>query len=411
LVANLLVPSYVEEEARNMTDSALAQALGKLGGPPASFDGWERLGFVRNPYPTKSSPIWDVFHNQAAVRDRFYSDLVEFIKPPNPTTTLFFTGGNRVGKTHFMEHHRRVLPGELEAHGIVLPVAVVSAEFAGFERFFFDIVDQLSDSLQSQTGSPLFEEPMEDPSGLAPGDFRRAMERFAQAPGQEKDEVRSLLTGWVRGQRLRQTQRGQLSVFGLVDSPSQVQNTFGGLIAYLKHRSFGNARDGDVRTCPGVLIFVDEFELVWRQRRDRRDQFLQGLRAIIDECAGGGLFLCVGMATGIGPEVTDVGGDYPALFARLKGDRDIPALVEIESAVVGIEYARAFEEFGRAAFSATHQSSRSTVPALPLLADREIDRLFREMVGAALGATVTQADFFDRLHLEADERRKTTARR
>jgi hypothetical protein len=293
----------------------------------------------------------------------------------------------------------------------VLPVAVVSAEFAGFERLFFDIVDQISDSIQSQTGSPLFDGPMDATDALAPGDFRRAMERFAEAAssGGDSNEVRSLLTGWVRGQRLRQTQRSSLSVFGLVDSPSQVQNTFGGLVAYLKQRRFGDD-SGNARTCPGVLIFVDEFELVWRQRRDRRDQFLQGLRALIDECANGGLFLCVGMATGIGPEVADVGGDYPALFARLKGDRDVPALVEIESAVVGIEYAREFERFGREMYERVHRGVKS-LPPLPLLAEREIDRLFREMVGGSLGATVTQADFFDRLHIEAEERRRSAAKR
>jgi hypothetical protein len=387
-----------------MSESKLAQALDRLGTPSTTYDGWARHGFRRNPYPTKASPIWDVFHNQASVRDRFYADLVEFLRSPNPTTTLFFTGGNRVGKTHFMEHHRRVLPNELEAHDVVLPVVVVSAEFANFEQLYFDIVDQVADSVHSQTGMALFDSPMTQPEDLSPGDFRRALEKLGRATGAQADALRVLLTGWVRGERLRQTQRRELGVYGLVDSPSQVQNTFGGLVHYLRSRTFGK---GTVdRRCPGILVFVDEFELVWRQRRDRRDQFLQGLRALVDECAKGGLFLCVGMATGLGTEVTDVEGDYPALFARLRGDRDIPALVEIESSLVGIEYARAFEEHGRRDFISVSNVSGSGLPTSALFSDREIDAFFRQMLGSALGATVTQADFFDRLHIEAEEKRK-----
>ena len=387
-----------------MTESKLAKALDKLGTPAATKEGWERLGFLRNPYPTRSSPIWDVFHNQAIVRDRFYSDLLEVLKEPHPTTTLFFSGGNRVGKTHFMEHHRRALPKELETRGLVLPIAVVSAEFANFERFYFDTIDQLSDSLHQQTGASLIGAPIENSTVLAPGDFRRAMEKYSAARGDDREALHALLASWVRGERHRQTQRNQLGVVGLLDSPSQVQNTFGGLIRYLLSRRFDGPSGQQTKRCAGVLIFVDEFELVWRQRRDRRDQFLQGLRALIDVCVGG-LFLVVGMATGIGPKVGDLEGDYPALFARLKGDRDIPALVEIESAVVGIEYVRAFEESGRADFSAKHPN-RKGLPSSVIFADREIDRMFRDMLGEARGATVTQADFFDRLHLAAEERRK-----
>jgi hypothetical protein len=387
-----------------MNESTLAKALHKLGTPASTREGWERLGFLRNPFPTRSSPIWDVFHNQATVRDRFYSDLVAFLKEPHPNTTLFFSGGNRVGKTHFMEHHRRAVPRELDAYGLVLPIAVVSAEFANFERFYFDMIDQLSDSLHQQTGESLIGEPMADPSALPPGDFRRAMEVYGAADTSEREALRMLLGTWIRGERHRQTQRRQLGVVGLVDSPSQVQNTFGGLVRYLRSRPFGGPSGQTSKRCAGVLVFVDEFELVWRQRRDRRDQFLQGLRALIDECAMGGLFFVVGMATGVGPEVGNLEGEYPALFARLKGDRDVPALVEIESAVVGIEYVRAFEEFGRNEFLARHPDRRKIVSPSQIFTDRDIDRMFRDMLGGASGATVTQADFFDRLHLAAEER-------
>ena len=392
-----------------MTESKLVEALDRLGSPSSAPDGWPRLGFLRNPFPTKSSPIWNVFHNQAAVRDRFYADLVEFLKAPNPTTTLFITGGNRVGKTHFMEHHRRALPALLESRGTVLPTAVVSAEFANFERLYLDIVDQIAECVHLQTGSTLFHQPAIQVSNLPPGDFRRALEQLEQAIGDDRDRVRTLLAGWVRGERLRLTQRRELGVIGLLDSPSQIQNTFGGLVRYLRSCAFDQGSSGASRTCPGVLVFVDEFELVWRHRRDRRDQFLQSLRALVDECAEGGLFLCVGMATGLGPDVADLEGDYPALFARMKGDREIPALLEIESSLVGIEYAREFERYGRQEFLAAGQRSSANLPSSELFNQREIDAYFREMVGSAHGATVTQADFFDRLHLEAEVRRKQIA--
>jgi P-loop Domain of unknown function (DUF2791) len=388
-----------------MNESTLAKALHKLGAPASTKGGWERLGFLRNPFPTRSSPIWDVFHNQATVRDRFYSDLLAFLEEKHPTTTLFFSGGNRIGKTHFMEHHRRAVPRALDAYGLVLPIAVVSAEFANFERFYFDMIDQLSDSLHQQTGESLIGEPMTDPSRLSPGDFRRAMEAYGDAvDASEREALRMLLASWIRGERHRQTQRRQLGVVGLVDSPSQVQNTFGGLVGYLRSRSFGGPSGQPSKHCAGVLVFVDEFELVWRQRRDRRDQFLQGLRALIDECAMGGLFFVIGMATGVGPEVGNLEGEYPALFARLKGDRDVPALVEIESAVVGIEYARAFEDFGRNEFLARHPARSKDFSSSQIFTDRDIDRMFRDMLGGAPGATVTQADFFDRLHLAAEAR-------
>lgn len=382
-------------------DAKLAQMLDTIGVPSPNDDGWGRLGFLRNPYPTKSSPLFDVFHNQASVRDRFYADLVEFLKPPHPTTTLLFTGGNRVGKTHFMEHHRLELVRLLGVRRTILPIAVSRAESANLAHFYFDVVDQLAESLRLQTGYDLFEALPDRFDALKPSDLKRALETLSASS--DRGTTRGLLHSWVRGERLRLTQRKELGVFGLVDSPSQIQSTFSGIVRYLQDCNW--AEDGIPRQCPGVLVFVDEFELIWRQRRDRRDQFLQGLRALVDECAGGGLFLCVGMATGIGPEVWNLEGEYPAFYARLKGTRDIPALVEIESGVVGIEYARAFEDYGRKAYLAQNQTGHELPPA-SLFSDREIDAFFRELVGSARGATVTQADFFDKLHLEAENRRR-----
>src|SRR5260370_31833203 len=89
--------------------------------------GWRQFGFLHNPYPSRSHPIWDVFHNQAEVRQRFYADLGEFLRESS-TVTLFFTGGNRVGKTHFMEYHRKELTAKLAEREIVIPIAVLSSQ-------------------------------------------------------------------------------------------------------------------------------------------------------------------------------------------------------------------------------------------------------------------------------------------
>lgn len=384
-----------------MAATSLDQVFANFDTASKGRSGWEPLGFLRNPFPTKSAPNWDVFHNQAEVRDRFYGDLGEFLRPPHATQTLLFVGGNRVGKTHFMEHHRQALPARLDRANLVLPIAVVSAESASLEDLFFRIVDQTVDSLRFQTGNGLFDMPARVDT-VHPGDLRRALERLEQQPNDARREFQSLLSSWVRGDRLRLAQRRELGVSGLVDTPSQVVNTFGGLVRYLRGCAFG---DAGIRSCPGLLVFVDEFELAWQKRRDRRDQFFQGLRALVDECAEDGLFLCIGMATGLGPEVRHLEGEYPALYGRLKGNREIPALVEIESAVVGIEYARAFERHGRDTFLAAQVDAKK-LPEPELLTDREIDGLFRNIVGPAPGASVAQADFFDQLHVEAEAKRQ-----
>src|SRR5260370_40083572 len=107
----------------------------RLGGLPGGGNsgnqgpgGWvAQIGFLHNPYPSRSHPIWDVFHNQAEVRQRFYADLGEFLRESS-TVTLFFTGGNRVGKTHFMEYHRKELTAKLAEREIVIPIAVLSSQ-------------------------------------------------------------------------------------------------------------------------------------------------------------------------------------------------------------------------------------------------------------------------------------------
>lgn len=368
-----------------------------LGVQPQSAVSWRRYGLLENPFPSRSHPVWDVFHNQTQVRQRFYSDLGEFVRS-GVTTTLFFTGGNRIGKTHFCEHHRLMLPGEFSKRRILVPIAMVSAESCRFFELYRPIIDQFDESLRLQTGHTLFPMSWQEQLGeiaddLPPGDFRQAIRTLSAASEADFTSVHALLMQWIRGERIRLSQRKELGVGSVIDSLGHALNVLNGLTEMLRRLD-----TAEPTRCPGVILFVDEFELVWTHRRDQRDRFLQSLRALVDACPMG-LFLCVAMATGTNyGRVEDVETEYPALFARLKGARDIPALVEVNGAVGAEEYAQAFLDNGRRKAA---QQGIST--GQELFTQTEIREFFIEVAGGS-GATVSQGDFFDKLHVEAEAR-------
>src|ERR1700720_592352 len=365
---------------------------------------WHQFGFLRNPFPSRSHPIWDLFYNQTAVKRQFSADILEFVRESN-TVTLFFTGGNRVGKTHFMEYHKRELTAKFHDRQIVIPVAVVSAQSSDFRNLDGQIIEQIDESLRLQTGRRLFEGPIhasvaDHLSSLPAGDFRRAVESAAVSA---TEEGRLLLRRWLRGERIRAPQRSALGVMAWVDSQSQMLAVFEGLVTYLLLPEESGATaaplsQGPRRAeCLGVLVFLDEFELVWKARRDRRDQFLQALRALIDGCPKG-LFLCVGMATGLYVEMEEVEASYPALFARLKGSREIPGLIQIAFVTEAIGYAREFERHAREEFN---RQAREPGRIEELFSDQDIESIFRDLAGTG---SVSQGDFFDGLHTEAERR-------
>lgn len=377
-------------------DSILDAALGSQS---EREQPWRRFGLLQNPFPSRAHPIWDVLFNQEEVRQRFLSELGEFLQQHH-TVTLFFTGGNRVGKTHFMEHHRRVLPTKLQPRGVAMPIVLVSAQPCDFVRLYQQMVDQVDESLRVQTGAGVFQDPLpraiaDRLQGLPPGDFRRAVEAFAQA-GQRHELISVLLRQWLRGERLRSTQRRELGVSDNLDGVAQVLNAVEAFIKYL--RLWDGSAEAGLFRCPGILCFMDELELIWQYRRDRRDQFLQTLRAFVDSCAQGGLFLCAGMATGGGgPTLAELERTYPALFQRLKGARSVPTLVQVGGVVEALGYAKAFLDHGR------ELARRRDVkePRVPLLTDTEIEELFRQVV---FMGSVSQGDFFDQLHNAAERK-------
>jgi bacteriophage exclusion system BrxC/D-like protein len=204
-----------------------------------------------------------------------------------------------------------------------------------------------------------------------------------------------LLRRWLRGERIRAPHRSQLGVSSPIESPSQMLNALEGLLKFL--RLPDTAETSEQAKCRGLLFFLDEFELIWKARRDRRDQFLQALRALIDSSPWG-LFLCVGMATGIHVEMEEVEASYPALFARLKGSRGIPALVQIGFVTEAIGYARAFERHARSKYA---QAFGNSGLQEDIFTDHDIESFFTDLAGRG---SVSQGDFFDRLHTEAERR-------
>jgi hypothetical protein len=366
----------------------IAKAAGRSDAP-----NWGALGFLRNPFPSRAHPNWKVFHNQASVRDRFDADLDLFLRERR-TETMFFTGGNRVGKTHFMQYHRQLLTDGFIDAGVVAPIALASVESCDFAILYRRLIEDIEESLRHQTGSGLFETipPVTTLNKLPPGDLRSGL--LAVAADTSGDETKKvLLRRWIRGERIRQPERRQIDVTCILDSQAQMLSAFGSLVAYFL------MQQSDAQRWPGVIVFLDEFELIWTVRRDRRDQFLQALRALVDACAHGGLFLCIGMATGIGPDVQQVEASYPALYARVTGAREIPALVQIGGVVEALEYVTAFEAHGRKEF--TQKSPKAQVPPAPLISQREVEQLFREVGG---GGSVAQGEFFDKVHLYAEQK-------
>lgn len=377
-----------------MTRSSLFDQY--LDPPARAQKAWHAYGLVGNPFPARAHPIWDVLHNQKLVVERFYRDLADFCREGN-TTTMFFTGGNRVGKTHFCQYHRRVLPQEVRKRDQILPVIMLSAQSCDFTELYRELIDQLDDGIRRQTGAGLFEDQElleeQDLSVLPPGDFHLAVTRLVQArDDRARQAIRLALRRWLRAERILPGLRRTLGVASVIESLAHQLNALEALMKLYCRVMPDQQTPGR----PGIVVFLDEFELIWTHRRDRRDRFLQAIRAFLDACPKG-VFLCVAMTTGLGHEVEDLEGAYPALFARLKGARQIPALVEIVGPSEAEEYANAFLEF------ATEQAGREGIkPGKPLFTSVDIRKMFIEVAGG--GGTASQGDFFDQLHTAAERR-------
>ncbi|MBI5514460.1 MAG: DUF2791 family P-loop domain-containing protein [Deltaproteobacteria bacterium] len=363
---------------------------------------WEPFHLLRNPFPSRAQPVWDVFYNQEDARRAFNEDLRDFLLPrPDAhgghNQTLLLAGGNRVGKTHFMQHHRRVLERVLPPRQVLLPMAIVSTEGADTQRFVEQAIAQWIDSVARQSGGSLFDASLVtavDASDLPSGDVRRIAQAIQQAPAAQQPEIAELARRWATGERLRVGDRRKLDVHSNVEDASTALDALAGLVR-LQVLADGV---GKVRR-PGLLLFLDEFEVVFTARRDRRDLFFVVLRELIDACGEGGLFLCVGMTTGQ-VEVRRLEIEYPALYARLKGSRELPQLSQVKDTLDARGYVHAFIEHGQRAFVATRSGRKLKTPAA-LLGDDEIRDVF-ESIGQ--GRPIAQGDFFDGVRRAADDK-------
>lgn len=106
--------------------------------------------------------------------------------------------------------------------------------------------------------------------------------------------------------------------------------------------------------------------------------------------------MAVGTGYQYGPD--DIEREYPAFFSRLKGARDVPALVQIPGVVEAQDYANAFIEFGRA-----KARTLGIEPVEELFTKAEIAAMFME-VSVGRGGSAPQGEFFDNLHNNAEAR-------
>lgn len=262
-----------------------------LGGPTRQTtpsESWGRYGLLRNPFPARAYPIWDVLHNQEQVKTRFLEELGQFVQS-GETTTLFFTGGNRVGKTHSMHHYQQQLPSALAPRGLIVPIIIASAQSGDFRELYIQIIERIDDSIERQTQRGLFQthedhrstQQIESARKILPrGDFREAVVAYLSAKTDSRSHISDLLRRWLRTERLRAPQRAMLHARENIDSLGAMLNALEGLVRYLLEH-YGSSNQFRL---PGILIFLDEFELLWKLRRDRRDQYLQNLRALLDAC-------------------------------------------------------------------------------------------------------------------------------
>lgn len=365
---------------------------------------WEPFHLLRNPFPSRAQPVWDVLYNQQDARKAFYEDLRGFLlprtgAPGGHNQTLLLVGGNRVGKTHFMQHHRQALERDLPPRQILLPMAVVSAEGADTQRFVEQVIAQWTDSVARQSGGALFDPSLAarvDASKLPSGDVRRIVQAIQKTPSGQQPELAELARRWATGERLRIGDRRRLDVQSNVEDASTALDALAGIV---RLQVLADSLDGVRR--PGLLLFLDEFEIVFNARRDRRDLFFVVLRELIDACAEGGLFLCVGMTTGQ-VDVRRIEIEYPALYARLKGSRALPQLSQVKDTLDARGYVHAFIKHGRDLFDASrHKGRRDHNKPQELFSDDEIREIF-EAIGR--GRPVAQGDFFDGVRRAAEDK-------
>ncbi len=363
---------------------------------------WESFGLLRNPFPSRAQPVWDVFHNQQSARRAYLDALTGFLRPRDGAVgghnqTLLLIGGNRVGKTHFMEHHRRRIEREFGDRNLELPAVVVSAEGSDVVRFVQQVIVQWSDSLRRQNAPGLFDPSIIDGiafNDLPPGDVRRVAQKIASAQPQDRNGLADLAQRWVTGERLGVADRRKLTVQSNIEDVSVSLDVLAALVR--RQVLADGAPTSDTRR-PGLMLFLDEFEVVFNARRDRRDLFFVVLRELIDACSQGGLFLCIGMTTGLAASVARFEAEYPALYARLKGASELPQLVQVADSMDAKGYINAFVEYGRKLFDASRGKKKARYSEL--FSDDEIRELFNRI---SRSAAVAQGDFFDAVYRAAD---------
>lgn len=374
--------------------------------PKRARSPYEKFGYLDNPFPTKTYPLWQRFHNQEEVKSAFEEQLLRYISGDQKNSTFFLLGGNRVGKTHFLKHHYLALEDIFRKREIYhFPPIFIAAPPSDFLQNYRDIILQLNRHYEDITKEEFFLQfsnlikNQDDLIGkMLKDDLWRAFRKLQQTAKRtslipREDFVGGVLGGvypiflkWLEGVTLEQREKRILGI----SSPLKTSSSS----IYVLSQIIQMGRE--LELIKGLIVFLDEFEVLWPTvRAERRARYLQDLRHFIDEIPHG-LFLVVAMTDDTEASLRE---EYRALHGRLSSPTAPYILRPIHGTDDAWGYAEYFLEEARKVFEDTRGSS---FQGNHIISRAEVIETLEKVSKEQLIAF--QGDFFDALHELVEEK-------
>lgn len=366
---------------------------------------YEKFGYLDNPFPTKSYPIWKRFYNQKEVKEAFEKELINYIEGDQKNTTFFLLGGNRIGKTHFLKHHCLELENTFRKKGNPdFPPIFTKASSGNFLQNYRDIILQLNRHYEDTTKEEFFlqflnyiKDKPDFINNMPKNDLRRALKHSQSSVPKQKAFIETedfvgrypIFLKWLENATLEKREKQSIGVFSPLKTSSSSIYVLKQIIKI--GRTIGLVK--------GIIVFLDEFEVIWPTvRADRRLRYFQDLREFIDELPNG-LFLIVAMTEDTEHKLKE---EYPALYGRISSPTRQYNLNLIQGTKDACEYAnyfleearREFEEERKTEFQDGHIISKVDVM-------QTLEKVFPER-------KASQGDFFDALHSLVEDKIKGT---
>jgi len=352
---------------------------------------YEKFGYLDNPFPTKSYPIWKRFYDQEAVKEAFEDQVLDYIGGEQKNTTFFLLGGNRVGKTHFLKHHFLELENVFRNKKVpYFPSIFIKAPPGEFLQNYRDIILEINRHYEEISGEEFFlqflkrvQEKQNIVGKMPKDDLWRVLNKLCSGrlPISTGDfwGLYPIFMKWLEGTTLENNEKQKIGVF----SPLKTSAT---CISVLK-RIIGIGRDEGI--IKGLVVFLDEFEVLWQVTRvEKRARYLQDLREFIDEISHGLLFV-VAMTEDAEHNLEE---EYPALYHRLSSPNVPHILKPIKGTEDAWGYANYFLEKARKEFEEGENISPKDEHIISKAEVIEaLERVSPELKSA-------QGDFFDALH-------------